>query len=104
VTIGLTREVASVCGDGGEAQPTSTESRTMGSMAFIVMVLALLSAKRSMWLNIYIKRQTCRLSQFTIVSVNRCFSLVQPHYVAFLGRTVETGKHDHGEIFSQSEI
>jgi hypothetical protein len=39
-----------------------------------------------------------------VLSLNRYFSPGQPHYFARFGRAIESGKHDHGEIHSQSEI
>ncbi|MDB6109133.1 MAG: hypothetical protein JWR69_883 [Pedosphaera sp.] len=54
--------------------------------------------------NAHSARCGCRLSRFTIVSLNRWFSLVQPHYSAGRERAIETGQHDHGEVHSPSEI
>ena len=37
------------------------------------------------------------------LNLNRYFSLVQPHYLVRLNRTIETHEHDNGEIHSQSQ-
>ena len=52
----------------------------------------------------YIKRQNCRLSRFMVETVNRHFSLVQPHFRADFGRTIESAKHDYGDVHPQSQI
>ena len=38
------------------------------------------------------------------LTVNLHFSHVQPHYFANLGRTIESGNYDSGEIQRQSQI